>query len=157
MKRLTILSIVALVSLSGCQTIRDLTIQNPEYVIRSIRPDIQIGLPLSASAIDFDILLEVRNPNSVGLRLDRIDFDLFVDRQRIVQGSALEGVRIPASGTGDVRLRARLGYNEARGLWTELVDALRGDRPEYEVRGTAFYDTPVGRLNLPFTVLRQRL
>lgn len=151
-----IVPMLALVVSTGCSTLAGLAgIQNPEYFIREVRPNLALALPLSSSSIDFDIRMEVRNPNTVGLRLDRIDFDLFVDRQRIVQGYANEGIRIPASGSGDVRLRARVGYNEVRGLWNELVDAIRGDMPSYEVRGTAQYNTPMGNISLPFDVVRQ--
>lgn len=148
--------LMTLLSATGCQTLGSLAgIENPEYSIRSIRPQVALGFPLSSSAIDFDILLEVQNPNSIGLTLDRIDFDLLVDDRRIVQGFANEGIRIPAEGIGDVRLEARVGYNELRGLWEEVVDAVRGGRPDYEIRGTAYYDTPLGSLQLPFDV-RQR-
>ena len=157
MRNALALTILTVVTSTGCQSLGALAnIENPEYFIRSIRPQVAVALPLSASTIDFDIQLEVQNPNSVGLTLDRIDFDLLVDDRRVVQGFANEGIRIPASGTGDVRLRARVGYNEIRGLWEEVVQAVRGGRPDYELRGTAQYQTPIGRLDLPFNV-RQRL
>lgn len=141
---------------TGCQSLGNLAIQNPEYSIVSVRPRVGLALPLSQSTIDFDILMQVDNPNSVGLTLDRIDFDLLVDDRRVVQGFSNDGVRIPASGRGDVRLGARVGYSEIRNLWDEIVDAVRGDRPDYRVQGTAYYRTPVGDLKLPFNV-RQRL
>lgn len=150
------IALLALLLPTGCRALGALAgIQNPEYSIRSVRPQIAVALPLSASTIDFDILLEVQNPNSIGLTLDRINFDLLVDNRRIVQGFANEGIRIPAEGIGDVRLEARVGYNELRGLWDEIVQAVRGGRPDYEIRGTAYYDTPLGSLELPFDV-RQR-
>ena len=154
-KPFLLLSMLGLALATGCSTIRDLAgIENPEYSIREVRPNLSLAFPLSASSIDFDILMEVQNPNSVGLTLDRIDFDLFVDRQRVVRGYANDGIRIPASGRGDVRLRARVGYNEVRSLWNELVEVARGDTPQYEVRGTARYNTPLGNFDLPFNVVR---
>lgn len=154
---LTVTFLAGLLATSGCNTLQNLNIENPEYMLRDVRPRVSVALPLSASTIDFDMLVEVRNPNRVSLSLDRIDFDLFVDDQRIFDGQTLDRVRIPANGTGDVRIRAEVGYEDIRSLFREVADAIQGDRAKYELRGRAYYDTPLGRLNFPFSVYRQRL
>ena len=38
----------------------------------------------------------------------------------------------------------------------QVADVIQGQRANYEVRGTAYYDTPVGRLNFPVTVYATR-
>src|SRR5438309_4777347 len=71
---------VLTLSTTGCGSVaRALDIVNPRYSIQNIRPRVDIALPLSASTIDFDFDLGVDNPNSVGLRLDQVDFELFVN------------------------------------------------------------------------------
>ena len=140
-------------TLSGCSTVADaLDIQNPRYSLRDIRPRVDIALPLSASSIDFDFTIGVDNPNRVALRLDKIDFSLFVNDSRIVDSVSQQGIRIPANGVGDVRLRARVGYDSIRSLWNEVAGLIQGNRARYEVRGNAYYDTPVGQLRFPVTV-----
>jgi LEA14-like dessication related protein len=139
--------------LSGCAAIRNtLNIENPRYSIRNIRPRIDIALPLSASSIDIDFALEVDNPNSVGLRLDQIDFNLFINNNRVLDSISQQDLRIPANGRGDVNLRTRIGYQNVRSLWDEIVNVVRGNRAKYELRGNAYYDTPVGRLKFPVSV-----
>lgn len=141
------------VSLSGCSTVASaLDIRNPTYSLRDVRPRVSIALPLSASAIDFDLTVGVDNPNRVGLRLDRFDFSLFVNDSRILDSVTDERINIPANGTGDVRLRARVGYDSIRSLWREVVDLIQGNRARYELRGNAYYNTPVGPLRFPVTV-----
>jgi len=148
--------LLALVSatFTGCSSaLRALHIENPRYSIRDIRPHVAIALPLSQSSIDFDFNLGVDNPNSVGIRLDAVDFDLLVNGNRLLNSvSSQQGIQIPARGYGEARLRSRVTYNDARAIFREVADIIQGNRAQYEVRGTAYYDTPVGQLRFPVTV-----
>jgi LEA14-like dessication related protein len=154
---LSIVAAAASMLLSGCAAARAaLNIENPRYSIRDIRPRIDIAIPLSASSIDVDFAIEVDNPNSVGLRLDEIDFDLFINDTRILDGISQQRIAIPANGRGDIQLRTRIGYQNIRSLWSEVLDAIRGERARYEIRGNAYYDTPLGRLKFPVSVYSSR-
>ena len=157
---LAVLSIVAGVAsmlLSGCAALQNtLNIQNPRYSIRDIRPRIDVALPLSASSIDLDFAIEVDNPNAVGLRLDQIDFDLFINDTRILDSISQQNINIPANGRGDVQLQTRIGYQNLRSLWDEMVGVIRGNRARYELRGNAYYNTPIGRMKFPVTVYSTR-
>ena len=157
---LACLSVAAGVALwlSGCSALQSaLNIENPRYNIRDIRPRVDIALPLSASSIDIDFAIEVDNPNSVGLRLDQIDFNLFINNSRILDSISQQNISIPANGRGDVQLRTRIGYQNVRNLWNEMVDVVSGrQRAKYEIRGNAYYQTPVGRLKFPVTVYSSR-
>jgi len=145
------------VVLSGCSTIaRNLNIVNPSYSFRDVRPRVSVALPLSASSIDFDLTVGVNNPNRVGLRMDRLDFSLFVNDSRLLDTVSNQQIRIPANGYGDVSLRARVDYNSLRSIWGEIVNVINGNRARYELRGTAYYDTPVGQLQFPVTVYSNR-
>ncbi|HYO78804.1 MAG TPA: LEA type 2 family protein [Thermoanaerobaculia bacterium] len=166
MKRtLTLGSLLACISVaagaallfSGCAAVKSaLNIENPRYTIRDIRPSIDIALPLSASSIDIDFALEVDNPNRVGLRLDELDFNLLINNSRVLESVSQQNINIPANGRGDVQLRTRIGYQNVRSLWDELVGVIRGQRARYEIRGNAHYNTPIGRLTFPVTVYSSR-
>jgi LEA14-like dessication related protein len=149
---------LAVLLLSGCAAVRSaLDIENPRYSIRNIHPRLDIAIPLSASSVDIDFDVEVDNPNRVGLRLDQIDFNLFINEARVFDSISEQNVNIPANGRGDVRLRTRIGYQNLRSLWTEITDIVSGrQRAKYELRGNAYYQTPVGRLKLPVTVFSTR-
>ena len=143
--------------LSGCAAVRSaLNIENPRYSIRDIRPRVDVAIPLSASSIDIDFAIEVDNPNTVGLRLDQIDFNLFINDTRVLDSISQQNINIPAQGRGDVNLRTRIGYQNVRSLWSELVDVVRGQRARYELRGNAYYNTPIGRMKFPVTVYSTR-
>ncbi|HKR66440.1 MAG TPA: LEA type 2 family protein [Thermoanaerobaculia bacterium] len=137
---LAVLSITAGVALllTSCSTIQKaLNIENPRYSLRDIRPRVDIALPLSASSID-------------------IDFNLFINESRVLDSISQQDIRIPANGRGNVALRTRIGYDNIRSLWNEMVDVVRGQRAKYEIRGDAYYQTPVGRLKFPVTVYSTR-
>jgi LEA14-like dessication related protein len=153
----SIVSGVAVFLLSGCAAVQSaLNIEPPRYTIRDIRPSVDIAIPLSASSIDIDFNLEVDNPNDVGLRLDQIDFNLFINDNPVLDTVRTYDVRIPANGIGNVGLRTRIDYPAVRNLWSEMVDVVRGRRARYELRGDAYYNTPVGRLKFPVTVYSTR-
>jgi LEA14-like dessication related protein len=157
MRKATAVSVltVALVALTGCNTVRQvLNIDNPTYRLRDFRPRVSVALPLSASTIDFDFTLEIDNPNPVGLNLDRVDFDMFVNGTNVARGLTSNSVRIPANGVGDVRIRTRVNYDNLKTLFREIADVIQGERANYELRGRAFYDTPLGRMDFPLTIYR---
>jgi LEA14-like dessication related protein len=156
---LAILSIGAGVAmlLTSCAAVKTaLNIENPRYSLRDIRPSIDIAIPLSASSIDVDFTLEVDNPNSVGLRLDQLDFNLYINDSRVLDTISQQNINIPANARGDVQLKTRIGYQNIRSLWDELVSVIRGQRARYEIRGNAYYETPLGRLKFPVTVFSTR-
>jgi len=154
---LCIVASIASLLLTGCAAVQQaLNIENPRYSIRDIHPRVDIAIPLSASTIDVDFAIEVDNPNSVGLRLDAIDFDLFINQTRVLDSVSQQRIAIPANGRGDVQLRTSIGYSNIRSLWNEVLNAVRGGGTRYEIRGNAHYDTPVGRLTFPVTVYSTR-
>jgi len=139
------------VTLSGCAALQNLHIVNPSYSLVDVTPHVNLSVPPS---LDFDFTVGVDNPNAVSLALDHFDFNLFVNRNQIANGSTYDRVSIPARGTGDVRLRTHVTYNNAKEIFKEIVDVVQGNRASYEIRGTAAYDTPVGRMNFPVSVMR---
>jgi LEA14-like dessication related protein len=146
---------LAVVSLTatGCSTLlRAADIVNPTYSIRDIRPHVAIGIPLSASSIDFSFNLGVDNPNRISLPVAHLDFDLFANETHLITASSRDRVTIPARGYGEVPLRARVGYNEIRDVWGTVVNLITGNRANYHLQGNAYYDTPVGELRFPVQV-----
>lgn len=144
-------------SLSGCSTVGGaLNIQNPNYTIRDVKPHVSIALPLSASSIDFDFTIGIDNPNSVGLNLARLEYGLLVNGNRLIEGVSTDRINIPARGANDVRLRARVGYNDIPNLFQQIANVVQGQRANYQVEGNAYFDTPLGQMRFPVTVAATR-
>jgi LEA14-like dessication related protein len=126
---------------------------NPTYTLRGVVPHVAIALPLSSSAIDFDITLGVDNQNDVGLRLDRLDFDLMInDRPILTSVRSDQGVEIPPHGFGDVHLHTRVAYGSIKTIFRQIADIVQGQRARYTMHGDAWYHTPLGPLRFPLTL-----
>lgn len=152
MKR-TIALITSLSLLAGCSAAQqNLNIQNPRYTISDLRARPSIAIPLDQSSIDFDFVIGVDNPNSVGLNLNRLDFSIFVNDNRLLDSVSNQRVTIPARGLGEIRLTSRVPYRNISNIYREIADVIQGNRARYEVRGNAYYQTPVGELRFPVTV-----
>ena len=154
-RKLTFLALFT-VLLPGCKSIANLNIENPRYTIRDLRARPSIAIPLNQSSIDLDFTIGVDNPNTVGLNLDRLDFSVFVNNNRLLDSVSNQRVRIPARGVGDIRLTSRVNYSSISNIWREVADVIQGNRARYEIRGNAYYDTPVGQLKFPVTVYTTR-
>lgn len=148
--------LLSIAFLAGCSTLSQLNIQSPTYSIRNVRPRVAIALPLSASTIDFDFDVAVDNPNPVDLRMTRMDFNLLVNDSHVAGGSTNDTIRIPSRGTGEVRLRARVRYDEIRGLFNQIADVIQGNQARYQLSGRAYFDTPAGQMSFPLTVYSSR-
>jgi len=151
MKRTMILALSAsVILLSGCNTLANLHILNPSYSLRGVQPRVNFGIPPS---MDFDFTIGVDNPNPVALRLDHFDFDMFINNNPVLNNvRSDQGVHIPARGLGDVHLTAHVTSDNLRAIWREIQDLVAGNRASYTIRGNAYYDTQVGRLQFPVTV-----
>lgn len=146
---------MAMVTLTttGCQSLAPRNLINPSYALRGVVPHVAIALPLSASSIDFDFTIVVDNPNSVGLSLEWLDFDLAINDTPILSSvRADQGVHIPAHGMGDVHLRTRVGYSNLKALFHEIADVVQGNRARYAIQGNAYYRTPFGLKRFPLTL-----
>ncbi|MBW3670862.1 MAG: LEA type 2 family protein [Acidobacteria bacterium] len=139
-----------LLLLAGCSTL--LNLKTPEYSLRSITTTPRIAIPLRESTIDFDFLLEIRNPNGVALTLDQIDLDVFLNNRQVTNTVSSHQVKVPANGIGDARLSTSVDYESIRSLFNEIVRAVERGETDYELRGRAWFQTPLGRMNFPINV-----
>lgn len=153
---LCLASAVATIVLAGCSAAQALNIENPRYTIRDVRARPNIAIPLNQSSIDFDFDIVVDNPNSVGLNLNRLDFSIFVNDNRLLDSVSNQRINIPARGVGEIRLTSRVPYRNISNIFREVADVIQGNRARYEIRGNAYYQTPVGELKFPVTVYTTR-
>lgn len=145
--RRTALLLAILATFFGCST---LNIVNPTYSLRGVNPHLNLGIPPS---MDLDFTVGVDNPNSVALRLDRFDFDLLINNNMVLNNvRSDQGIQIPARGLGDVHLLAHVNFSNMQTIYREIVDMVQGNRASYQIRGNAYYNTPIGQMRFPVTV-----
>src|SRR5437870_818210 len=85
-------------------SMRDIDPKKFSFNIEQVQPHASLAFPISASVLEADTTLRVRNDNTVRVKLEGIDFELLVNDRRAVLGSTTEQIDIPARGSGLLHL-----------------------------------------------------
>ena len=101
--RTAILLLVALL-VSGCSSLQKY-VRQPEVRFQDLRI-------VSASLLQSEVAFEfqVNNPNPVGLPVRGLRYQLDIDGQKFLSGTAHEGLEVPARGSGVLRLPVTLEH-----------------------------------------------
>lgn len=134
------------VAAGGCAEILGTAgVERPEVAVESTR---LTGVTLQKA--DLDIRFRIDNPNSFGLQLDGLDYEVDVAGRTLFDGDRRESLRLEPRGVGYVDLPIRVRYSDlyaaARDLWRQ-----RGEgRTDYTVRAGLRFDVPVlGAVRVP--------
>lgn len=140
------LLLVGALALSGCAGLLDTAgVERPEVAVESTRLS---GVTLQKA--DLDVRFRIDNPNSFGLQLAGLDYELDVAGRTLVTGDRRERLALEARGVGFVDLPVTVTYSElyaaARDLWRR-----RGDgEADYTLRAGLRFELPVlGLVRVP--------
>ena len=150
LRRYLILLVTLLMTLQGCsllQAVRQRTaIQNATYNLKAIRL-----ANADLSGVNFAIDIAVTNPNDIQIIFDRMKYDLIINDKPIASGSTDVQQAIPAGFTKTLTFNLGAKYADV-GL--SLLNAIQTQKATYRLDGNAFFDTPLGPIQYPFTVLK---
>jgi len=129
--------ILAALLVDGCATVKP-----PILAVDGLR----VG-DMGLSGVALDVGFRVRNPNPEPLRIERFEYELFVNGSRLGRGFESKGLEL--EGYGEARVRSRFDVN-----LLSLPGAVRGVLHEDHVRARAkgrYYVTgSFGRKELGF-------
>jgi LEA14-like dessication related protein len=95
-----------------------------------------------------NVKLQFYNPNSVTATLDRAHYTLYGNNTYVGDGEITEKVDIAPGATRTVTSPFDLSYSGAiQSLWSYIVS---GGKITWRIVGTAYIDTPLGTLTVPF-------
>ncbi|MBD3286412.1 hypothetical protein GF359_07625 [candidate division WOR-3 bacterium] len=143
-KKILILMLLAGM-LPGCFIWQRVALKNCEYRFAGTKI-----AEIALSYIRLELIIDVTNPNSIEVVLDRIAFDLFVNDEKIAKGSHNAQLRIPSGESAKVRPVVTLHYSE---IGTALLSAIKNMSATYRVVGTVYFDTGVGSFSFPVTIV----
>lgn len=131
--------------LPGCHAAeKRLAFADAAFVFRSVELR-----RMDLSGITFAVVLGVQNPNDFEATMDRLSLKFALDQRELAGLDSPRAVRIPPREYRDVTLEVRVGFLGLGGL----VDDLRSSAPKtYRVRGTASFETALGRHEVPVDV-----
>jgi LEA14-like dessication related protein len=149
---MTLLTLLApTIALGGCgaqtfvaerQAISQAQFDFERLVLR--RADVPLLNPEAGA--EFDVVLRVTNPNSVDARLDQLDYDLYLEGQKVGSGAMTNDFAVPAGATDTLILPITLKY---QGLPSLAIEAMQKRQANVTLKGVSHLATPFGRLDYP--------
>jgi LEA14-like dessication related protein len=137
-------ALAAALALGSCAVLEQGGVARPDVDLRSTRV-----ASLSLADVDLVLGFEIENPNSFGIRLDRLDYELQVAGERLATGDQRRGFEI---GPRD-RSRADIPISVS---WDDLARVYRsvrgGGSADYRIDAGFWFEVPIlGAVRVPVT------
>jgi LEA14-like dessication related protein len=128
---------VSLVLLNACATLKQI-VKEPTVTFKDVTPE-QLSLTDGKFLFNFN----VNNPNSLGVKLSKITYDLRVNEKDLIKDTLPEGIKVPAKGDAVMSIPVTVRYAD---LFNNLSDALKSDALAYDLKGTM----GIGPFSIPY-------
>lgn len=137
-------SLLALLLLpwSGCAYLNQL-FQKPSVSIRSV--DLT---SLSFTGIGANFVMNVDNPNPIGIDLARLAYQLTIEGKQLAQGQANQAASVPANGSGTITLPVTINFAD----FVDSIEALfKKETVSYGIALAPGFNTPLGIIDIPLS------
>jgi LEA14-like dessication related protein len=125
---------------SSCGTAGDILkaiFEKPKVSIKSFGLD-----NANTESINFKLVLNVDNPNAIGIKTSNVDYNLDINNAGIIKGVLNNGIDIGAKNTSEVDIPIQVNFQK---LITALPSIIQNfNNLNYNVYGTIGFDTPIG-------------
>jgi LEA14-like dessication related protein len=102
---------------------------------------------MGITGVTVDVAFRVRNPNPEPMKVDRFEYELFVNGNRLGRGFESKGFDLP--GFGEETVRSRFDVN-LLGLPGAVKEVLQEDRVKARAKGRFYASGEFGRKELGF-------
>lgn len=99
---------------------------------------------IALTGADLVIHLKIHNPNSIGATLNKIEYALDIDGERLVRGQKDDKTEIAANNTSVIALPVSVSYS---GLRSGISGVLTKKSLPFAFQGKITLDSPIGDLN----------
>lgn len=142
MKKL-VLSVLVLLLLSSCNTLRDLSnIQKPSVRYSSMSID---DISFSDITLLFDF--EVNNPNNFGVSADQYRYEFFINGKEFITGIQTENLSIAGQSKSIIQIPVSLTFSE---VFNTLGSVVRQDSIAYRISSEVQFDGDrIGQQSVP--------
>lgn len=100
----------------------------------------------SLQEIVFKVTLTIENKNNFSIKTSNIDYNLDIAGAKIVNGSLVNGIDLPAQKSIDIDLPIKVDTQKLLTAVPNIITKL--SELDYAVYGTVNFDTPVGKVPL---------
>jgi LEA14-like dessication related protein len=126
------------VALAGCSMFMH-SIEKPKATVRDMSVE-QAGL----MGVTGRLAVDVMNPNSFGVPLSGIDWQLSIGGQRAATGTVQLSQEIPARGVAPITTSLTIDARDA----IAVAQAIAGGAREYTLVATLHFSTPAGTIDV---------
>ena len=126
--------------LTSCESLTKSFLQDPEVTVLNV--DVA---DITLSEISLNVNMNVRNPNSIPLKLDRITYQFNISGDTVTEGTMAEGLQVPALGENTLRLPLKFKFSTVSGILQGILK--NSFTKEYELKGSA----QLGIFSIPFS------
>ena len=102
---------------------------------------------MGITGVALDVLFRIRNPNPEPLNIDRFEYQLFINGNRLGRGYEPTGLQLEGFGEGKVQSRFDLNFLR---MLAAIQDVLRQDRVKARVKGHFYTSGHYGKKRLRF-------
>ena len=102
---------------------------------------------MGITGVALDVRFRVRNPNPEPLNIDRLEYELFVNGNRLGRGFESKGLQLAGFGEGKVQSRFDVNFLSLPGV---VKDLLREDKVKARVKGDFYTSGAYGNKRLGF-------
>lgn len=138
---------------SGLLSAFKIPFESAGYIPNPRLPDITVQsfavTGVSFTAVDLQVTLGIRNPNSFDFKVSQLEYDLAVNGQLLHHDTLDQAAEVKARTFSNVALAASLDSADI----LDSIDLLLGAAPvKVAINGWAHLDTPVGVIVVPITI-----
>jgi LEA14-like dessication related protein len=102
---------------------------------------------MGITGVALDVRFRVRNPNPEPLNIERLEYELFVNGNRLGRGFEAKGLQLAGFGEGKVESRFDVNFLSLPGV---VKDLLRQDKVKARVKGDFYTSGTYGNKRLGF-------
>lgn len=153
MKRLATALVLAMTPvLAGCDGLMDFiaqrqAISQAEFAFERVElQSLDIPYLQPDAKAHMRVILQVKNPNNLTARLDRLDYKFFLEGSQVGEGAMTDDFAVEAGATRELVLPLSIPY---QGLPDPVIKAIQARRAAMTLKGQSHIDTPLGRISYP--------
>lgn len=135
---------LSLTTLSGCAALQSLL--NGAFKKPTLRFKTARLANASLSDATVDLVYELDNPNSLGLKLASVDYAFFVEGKQVVAGKPKSGVNLKSNGKSELVFPANVRFADIAPVVTTFLNK---DVAAFKAQGSLGIQTPIGIVRLP--------
>ncbi len=148
MKKITIL-IIVIVLLSSCTAYKQINaIKNLQYNFEGIN----VGMP-SLGKIVLLVDIGIYNPNNIDVKIEEINYEIFIDDKKIAVGETEEDIVIKKNAKTTYSTKVKPELSELKENLPNIMMGL--GNMKILVKGDVTFNTSVGAHTFPFSIERK--